>query len=154
MLKTTTVRYVAPFDPLYDADGVQVGSGQDDRGREIPDPVPLSPPVGYRPPPTLAEMIQRMVHHAMLAQAADANDFDTFDEAEDFDIPDDPLDPQTPYEAVFNPPAAAPEKPTDAGKPKELPNEPSAVASPAVDPGPTGADPGAGTPQADPVRAS
>lgn len=118
MSKVKDGRYVAPFEGLYDEDGVQVVSGQDDRGRELPDPVPTAPPVGYKPPPPLADMIRRMVHSELLARVADAGDFDTPEEADDFDIPDDPIDPKTPYEAVFDllPPGLPPEGP--AGSPR------------------------------------
>lgn len=111
------VRKITPFEGTFDEDGVQVSSGQNEFGQEMPDPVPMAVPVGYNQSPTLADMIKRMVRNQLLAQAANAEDIDTFEEAEDFEIEDDPLDPHTPYEAVFDPPLKVPQ------------TEPNAVAS-------------------------
>lgn len=128
-------RLVQTFPGVFDADGVQTVSGQNEKGQEVPDPVPVAPPVGYRRPPTLQENIQRMIRSEMLQQAAAAEGFDTFEEAEDFDIEDDPVDAQTPYEAVFNPPPTPPapavnkltEKGAagDGGLPKSPPEPPA-----------------------------
>lgn len=101
--------------PNFDADGVQATAGIDRAGREVPDPVPMSPPAGYVPPNDLMYMIQTMIER--VRPVADAMDFDTEEEANDFDIEDDPLDPLTPYEAVLlpqvepTPPTAAPSAP-------------------------------------------
>jgi len=100
-------RVISVFDPKYNEDGEVVASGQDERGREIPDPVPTAPPIGYVPGPSLGDTIQRLLKHQLMAQAAAAEGFDTFEEAEDFDIPDDPIDPETPYEEQFDPIEAA-----------------------------------------------
>lgn len=101
----------------FDADGVQVTSEIDDDGNELPDPVPMSPPVGYRREPTLGEMIQQFVRSEQLRAQAEAEGFDTFEEADDFDIPDDPLDPLTPWEEHFEPAGdgAAPPPPAGGG---------------------------------------
>jgi hypothetical protein len=93
-------------EATFDQDGVQATSEIGADGKEYPDPVPMAPPVGYRPPPTIMEMIQTMIRSEQLRTQLDAQGFDTFEEAEDFDIEDDPLDPHTPYEAVFDPPPA------------------------------------------------
>lgn len=143
-------RYVAPFEPLYDADGVQVHSGQDQLGRELPDPVPMAPPVGYRAPPTLADMIRRMVRSEAMLMASEAEEFDTFEEAEDFDIEDDPVDPRTPYEAVFDPPQPA----ADAAKPKEGTDVPGATELPAEPSGGNGTDHSSGAGHSDPEGAT
>jgi len=90
-----------------DDDGVQVRSNLSADGRfELPDPVPMAPPVGYSAPPDLASMIRSMVRAEAFRQAVDKNDFETFEEADDFDIDDDPIDPLTPYEKVFEAPPA------------------------------------------------
>lgn len=70
-------------------------------GQEMPDAVPMAPPIGYRPAPSLSEQIREMVRGEHLRMAAEAAGYESFDEADDFDIPDDPLDPSTPYERVF-----------------------------------------------------
>lgn len=92
----------------FDADGVQVSSEIDDRGNELPDPLPMAPPVGYQPEPTLGEMIRRFVQSEQLRAKADAEGFDNWEEANDFDIPDDPLDPDSPWEDEFDPGHAEP----------------------------------------------
>lgn len=94
-----------PLD-VVDPDGIQVRSFLSGDGRyEYPDPVPMAPPIGYKPEPDLGELIRSLVHRE-LSKVAGASELDTFEEAEDFDIEDDPLDPLTPYEKVFEPPAA------------------------------------------------
>lgn len=71
-------------------------------GKEIPDPLPLAPPVGYVKRDSLAEQIRQMVLGERLAQEARAAGAETFDEADDFDVGDD-YDPTSPYEALFDP---------------------------------------------------
>lgn len=94
-----------------DADGVQVRSELSADGRfEIPDPVPVGVPLGYRPSPTLRDTIERIMMNHQLAVLADMEGFDSPEEAEDFLLEDDPLDPLTPYEAHFFP-APAPSEP-------------------------------------------
>lgn len=75
----------------------------DDKGREIPDPSPISVPAAFRRPETLAEQIRRLIRSDKLKQMADDQEMDTFDEAEDFDIDDEFWDPSSPYEEVFDP---------------------------------------------------
>ena len=55
---------------VFDGDGVQVSSGIGVDGKEVVDPVPMSPPVGYTPPPDLMTMIKRMVQSEQLQAAA------------------------------------------------------------------------------------
>lgn len=73
-----------------------------DSGREIPDPVPLAPPVGYRPQPSMVDIIRQQIRSAQLAQEAEAAGLETFEEADDFDVDDD-FDPSSPYEEIFDP---------------------------------------------------
>lgn len=75
----------------------------DERGREVPDPTPIAPPVGWNPQPTLVEMIRNMVKSEKLAQEAAAAGAETFEEADDFEVGDD-YDPESPYENDFDPP--------------------------------------------------
>ncbi len=70
-------------------------------GREIPDPTPMSLPVGFKIPETLDEQIQRLVRN-QVSRNADEKGFETFDEAEDFDV-DDEIDPNSPFEMEFDP---------------------------------------------------
>jgi hypothetical protein len=89
--------------PQFDQDGVQVSSGIGTDGREYPDPVPMSPPVGYEPPSDVLQMLEQLFLRGKAV--LEAAQIETEEEANDFDIEDDPVDPLTPYEAVFNPPA-------------------------------------------------
>lgn len=65
-------------------------------GKEYPDPTPHALALEHTRPPTLEEMVQRMVQ-GQISQNAQAADFDTFEEHEDFE-PEDPEElPFTPY---------------------------------------------------------
>lgn len=98
-----------------------------EKGREILDPTPMAPPVGYKRQPSLSEQIREMVRSERLAMEAASAGFETLEEADDFDIPDDPIDPRTPYEAHFDPlPEMAPPPPAKASpEPREPISEPS-----------------------------
>lgn len=100
--------------PRFDDDGVQSTSGIGVDGREYPDPVPMSPPVGYVQPDDLLTMIRTMVRDERFRQEVQKQEFETEEEANDFDCEDDPLDELTPYEKVFEPPPAAPSPPVAA----------------------------------------
>ncbi|UDN67493.1 hypothetical protein [robinz microvirus RP_32] len=67
-------------------------------GREIPNPLPLAPPVGYKKSPTIAEQMRQMIRMASY-EAAHAG-AETEEEANDFDVGED-FDPSTPYEHDF-----------------------------------------------------
>lgn len=71
-------------------------------GREILDPTPMAPPVGYKRHPSLAEQIREMVRSERLAAEAAAAGYETFEEADDFDVDDD-VDPNSKYEGDFDP---------------------------------------------------
>lgn len=74
----------------------------DEKGREIPDPSPVSVPAGFKVPESLEQRIARLIRKD-LSEQADQQGMETFEEAEDFDIDDDMFDPQSPYEEVFDP---------------------------------------------------
>lgn len=106
----------------YDEDGVQVSSAIGRDGKEYPDPLPMSPPVGYNAPPDVMTLIRSMVRQERFNQELEAQGFENFDEADDFDIEDDPdaeFGP-TDYEKLFYP---TEEKPAEQGAP------PAAVSS-------------------------
>lgn len=65
---------------------------------EYPDPTPLEVPVGFKRPPTIQEMIAKMVRVSLEAREAG---METFEEAEDFDVDDD-FDPSSPWEEHFH----------------------------------------------------
>lgn len=116
------------WEPPFDGDGVQVSSGLDARGRELPDPVPCAPPVGYRDGPSLADFVQRMIRQEVSRIAEDAA-YESFEEAEDFDTGEDDIDPLTPYEQVFDP-----RSPGGAGgpPPAQAPSAPPSAVAPAA----------------------
>ena len=97
--------------PTFDADGVQVSAGINQHGQEMPDPVPMAPPVGYHAPPDIIDMIKRVVRDEQLRAKLDEEGIDTDEEADDFEVEDDPLDPLTPYERHFEPRPPPPEPP-------------------------------------------
>lgn len=124
---------------------LNVSSGMNALGQEIPDPVPMEIPVGMHQGATLADTVRRMVQNQLLAVAAEAEGFETFEEADDFELEDDPADPHTPYEAVFDPkpkPAPTPPEPvppaaSGSGGGGGTPPPPTAsTATPAVTPAP------------------
>lgn len=69
-------------------------------GQEVPDPVPVAPPVGYQRQPTMVELIRDMIKRQASELAAEKG-HETFEEAEDFDVED--VDPSSPYEEFFEP---------------------------------------------------
>jgi len=73
----------------------------DDNGHEIPDPTPLSLPLGFKKPEILAETVARLVR-SEISRQAQLQGFETFEEAEDFDVGDD-FEPGAPYETYFDP---------------------------------------------------
>lgn len=79
----------------------------DPRGREIPDPIPMAPPVGYRKQPSMAEIIREQIRGHRLAEEARAMGKETFEEADDFDVGDD-YEPSSPWEEQFDPIGYAP----------------------------------------------
>lgn len=78
-------------------------------GGEVPDPVPLEPPVGYFKQPSMIERVRDMVRSEHLRIAAEAAGAETFDEADDFEVEDDP-EPISAYEFErhFEPPVEVP----------------------------------------------
>lgn len=89
-----------------------------DKGHEVPDPTPVALPVGFRPPPTMVELIRMHVRRE-LSQAAVADGAESFEEADDFDIEDDRLDPSTPYEELFEPQVFEPFVPPEQALPAD-----------------------------------
>lgn len=73
----------------------------DEVGHEVPDPNPMSVPLGMKKPETLAETVRRLVRSERFNQEREEAGEETFDEADDFDVED--FDPTTPYEVFFDP---------------------------------------------------
>lgn len=70
----------------------------DEYGREVPNPLPLAPPIGYKKHVSIAEQMRQMIrqvsHEASMAGA------ETEDEANDFEVGED-MDPHSPWENDF-----------------------------------------------------
>lgn len=79
----------------------------DDHGREVLDPTPIAPPIGWKPEPSMVEIIRAQIAGERLRQEAEAAGKESFEEADDFDVDDD-FDPSSPYEEIFDPAPAAP----------------------------------------------
>lgn len=77
-------------------------------GREIPDPTPVAPPIGYKRKKSMFELQRDQVRAAIREISAEAGRAgrETFEEADDFDVGDDEDDPRTPYEGNFDPMSA------------------------------------------------
>ena len=85
-----------------DQDGV-VTHTLNSNGHELVDDTPMSPPIGYRPTPSMIDHIRNMVRSELLRREAEEAGFETFEEADDFEVGDD-YDPTSPYEETFEPP--------------------------------------------------
>jgi len=69
-----------------------------EHGQLMPSGVPIAPPVGYNPQPSLRETIRAMVQSEKLAAEARDAGFETFEEANDFGDDDDDYEPYTRHE--------------------------------------------------------
>lgn len=74
----------------------------DEQGREMMDPTPIAPPIGYKKSPSITEQIRAMITSERLRQEVEAQGYETFEESDDFDMAEDP-DPKSPYEEQFEP---------------------------------------------------
>lgn len=121
------------------------GKQLDEHGREVLDPTPVAPPVGYKRSPSMVDHIRNMVKSEMLRQAAESADMESFEDADDFEVDDDP-DPYAPYEAEFEPPAPLVEPPEAAGGPAAAPAADERPVAPAPAPSPATAPPSPSAP--------
>lgn len=74
----------------------------DNNGRELMDPTPIAPPIGYKKSASISEQIRSMIRSERLREEAEGAGYESFEEADDFDVGDD-FDPKSPYEEVFEP---------------------------------------------------
>lgn len=110
----------------------------DDLGRELCDPTPMQPPLGYNPQPSLAEQMRMMIESERLRLEAERAGFETFEEADDFEMDEDPF-PRSQHEDEFDSPLSARElrrrereAQAAASRPEPLVNEKSAGDQPAT----------------------
>lgn len=69
-------------------------------GREVVNPVPVAPPVGYVKEPTVMEMIDAQVKRHLASLRGD-EELDSEEDAVDFDVGDD-YEPFSPYEILMS----------------------------------------------------
>lgn len=74
---------------------------QTPNGEEIPDPVPMQPPLGYIKQPSMIEHVRNMIRSEHLRMAAEAGGAESFEEADDFEVADD-IEPISAYEFERN----------------------------------------------------
>lgn len=91
-------------------------------GHEMPNPIPVAPPVGFKRQPSMVDHLRDMVRSELLRREVTAQGIETFEEADDFTIDDDPIDPSSPWEGEF--------EPTPPPEPSRTPPEGGAAASP------------------------
>lgn len=74
-------------------------------GREIPDPVPIAPPVGWFKQPSMFDQVRQMVRSEQLRMYAEAQGNETFEDASDFEVEDE-MFPTSQFEDAddFEPP--------------------------------------------------
>lgn len=71
-------------------------------GREIVDPVPIAPPVGWFKQPSMFDQLRDMVRSEHLRMYAASQGQESFEEAQDFEVEDD-IFPSSQYENDFEP---------------------------------------------------
>lgn len=75
----------------------------DDEGRELSDPIPMAPPLGYTPEMSIIEIVRQQIRGEHLRIAALQAEAETFEEADDFDVEDGEDEISTPFEEHFDP---------------------------------------------------
>lgn len=73
---------------------------KDTDGREIPDPVPIAPPIGWFKQPSMFDQVRDMVRSEHLRLYAEAQGAESFEEANDFEVEDE-MFPTSPHEGEF-----------------------------------------------------
>lgn len=72
----------------------------DEHGRELPNPTPMAPPIGYQKPISIAEQMRQMIR--MASYEASMAGAETEEEANDFDVEED-MEPHSQWEHPFDP---------------------------------------------------
>lgn len=109
-------------------------------GRQVPDPVPLAPPIGYKKQASMVEIVRDMVRSERAQQALRDAGFETLEESDDFDVGDEPEHLVSGYENDLDAPIA---EMLDAGRRAVLEREksPGGVGGPPPTPSPSPAPP-------------
>lgn len=83
------------------------GRALDEFGREVPDPTPMAPPIGYKPSQSIADLVRQAVQSEALKFYAEQQGADTFEEADDFGLDEEEPDEfdtrNAPWEQQFDP---------------------------------------------------
>lgn len=100
-------------------------------GRQVPDPTPIAPPIGYKKQPSMVEIVREMVRSERLKQEAEQAGMETFEESEDFEVGDEPFEElKSGFENDYDPPIREIVEEVDkarkarAPKPDKEPKEP------------------------------
>jgi len=72
-------------------------------GAEIPCPIPMAPPPGFKKQPSMFEEMRRLIREDKVRAALEAEGLETPEEADDFDVEDEADVPHSPYEHNFDP---------------------------------------------------
>lgn len=132
-------------EDFFSEDGRPLRATLDENGHEVPDPVPLAPPLGYQKQPSMIDNIRAMIRSEHLRRAAEEMGAETFDEADDLEMPEaDDYEPASPYEQVFEPTpipelrrrAAEASQPASQPAPEPAPPAPGSAPAPAPTPAP------------------
>lgn len=79
--------------------------GKDSEGREVPDPTPMELPIGYVEPPSIVQLIRKMIRDHEIEKGLGDGEFESFDEADDFDVGDENAEElRSGFENDFEPP--------------------------------------------------
>lgn len=101
-------------------------------GREILNPMPVAPPIGYVSEPSMMDRLNEMLA-ARMRQVAEADQIESIDEVDDFDVPDpEDFHPSSVYEVemVYEAPALKPGEPSRTDSVVEGEVRPGASAQP------------------------
>lgn len=74
----------------------------DAEGRELPDPVPMAPAVGFVQNPSMFDVMRDMIRGERLRAYAELQGSETWEEAQDFSVDEDEF-PTSPFEGEFEP---------------------------------------------------
>lgn len=101
------------------------GNYVNEAGKEVLSRVPVAPPVGYKPSPSMIDHVRAMVRQEMSRAAAEQG-YETFEEANDFEVGDD-YEPNSPYEEQEMEPATVLPAADAGGASDGLPPDPVPV---------------------------
>lgn len=112
-----------------------IAKGINPAGQEVPDPVPMAPPIGYKKQPSMVEIVRDMVRGEKLRLEALEAGSETFEESEDFDVGDEnAIELRSGYENDFDPPLVEIAKEVEIARKSAANAPPDKTASPPTQP--------------------